>query len=759
MGELPYWLEQVGPTRPLPVDLPGMVNTVGGSRRHQSVLGADDTRALLQELPAVFQSRVNDALLTALSTALGAWTGGSHVRIDLEGHGREDLHPDLDLTRTVGWFTTISPLRLPAPTGRPADHLRTVKEYLRRRPRNGIGYGLLAPEADAAPISFNHLGTFDGEDSFAAAYEAVGADIGADNHRAYQIDVVSRVQDGELRTEWTYGAAFRPETIERVARDMTEALRRLVEDARRDDVDNYSPSDLPASALSQAEIDALREHPSWHGSGLVRPLEDCYPQTPLQQGLWFQSQYAQGQGLYHVQLMHEIDQELDSALFRRSWAEVMRRHSILRTSFWSLPGHEPLQLVWRDIPVPLTEQDWRDEPVEARLADHLRQDRDRGFEPHENPQWRILLARTGEDSYRFVLSMHHAILDGWSYALLLAEVRRVYDALVHDRQPDLHPVRPYRDYVTWFAAQDMGQAERYWREVLDGVREAGPLGIERRAAAAPAASAPSHAEVSHVFGKLASERLQELAQQHRITLNTIFQGCWALLLSRYEDTDDVIFGVVVSGRPTDLAGAEHMTGLFINTLPLRIRLPGAMPWSEWIRGLQEQNLQMRQYEFSPLERVQRWSGLTSTAPLFTTLCVFENYPVEQAPTAAALRLGRPRSEERIHYPLGVVATLEDGQVHITAQYDPRRFDSETVERLLTHLEHLCTQVTALPDAPLARFSLLTEQEQHLVLHGDPATDEELLAQLVAEIQELSDGELLAEIESSMPAAEKSEIDD
>ncbi|WCN79542.1 non-ribosomal peptide synthetase [Micromonospora sp. LH3U1] len=761
-SELPYWVEQVAPTAPLPVDLDGASNTVGGSRTHHSTLGGEDTRALLHDLPAIFQTRINDALLAALTTALTAWTGGSHVRIDLEGHGREDLHPDIDLTRTIGWFTTISPLRLPAPAGTPADHLKSVKEHLHRRPRNGIGYGLLALAGDAAQISFNHLGTFDGQSSFAAAYEAVGADIGADNRRAYRIDVVSRIQDGELRTEWTYDAAmFRPETIERVARDMMDALRGLVEDARRDDVSNYSPSDLPASGLSQSEIDALREHPAWHDSDLARPLEDCYPQTPLQQGLWFQSQYAQGQGLYHVQLMHEIDQDLDKELFRQSWAEVMRRHPILRTSFWSIPDHDPLQLVWQHVPVPLTEQDWRTGTAEDQqqlLADHLQRDRIRGFDPHENPQWRILLARTGEHRHQLVLSMHHAILDGWSYALLLAEVVKVYDALVHHRRPDLHPVRPYRDYVTWFADQDMAQAERYWREVLDGVEEAAPLGIERRGAVA-AAGVPgsSHAEVDRLLGRAESDRLQELAHHHRITLNTIFQGCWALMLSRYEDTDDVVFGVVVSGRPTELAGAEHMTGLFINTLPLRVRLPGAMPWSEWMRGLQEQNLQMRQYEYSPLERVQRWSGLPSVAPLFNTLCVFENYPVEQVPDVA-LRLSKPRSEERIHYPLGVVATLEDGQVHITAQYDPRRFDRETVERLLSHLEHLYAQVAASPEAPLAQFSLLTEQEQRQVLHWDQSDDQELLAQLVAEIQELPAGELLAQIKASTPAAEKSETD-
>ncbi|MET8123977.1 condensation domain-containing protein, partial [Micromonospora sp. NPDC005291] len=630
------------------------------------------------------------------------------MRIDLEGHGREDLHPDLDLTRTVGWFTTISPLRLPV------GDLRTVKEHLRRRPRNGIGYGLLtrahpALTATPAQISFNHLGEV--QETLAGS-EVTGADVGPENERRYLIDVVSRVQDGELILQWTYHPdVHRPETIERVARDMTEALRRLVEDARRDDVDNYSPSDLPASALSQAEIDALREHPSWHGSGLVRPLEDCYPQTPLQQGLWFQSQYAQGQGLYHVQVVLRVDQQLDSALFRRSWAEVMRRHSILRTSFWSVPGHEPLQLVWRDIPVPLTEQDWRDEPVEARLADHLRQDRDRGFEPHENPQWRILLARTGDDAYQVVLSAHHTILDGWSNSQLLAEVAECYDALVHDRRPDLHPVRPYRDYVTWLTEQDMDQAERYWRDVLDGVGQATALSVEKKPEPRPEGVPPEivTALAGVELDEDESAALQEMAQQHHLTLNTVLQSCWALLLSRYSRSDDVVFGTVVSGRPPEFEGAERMVGLFINTLPVRVRVPGGAGWLDWCRELQEQNTRTRQYEYSPLLQVQKWSDIPAEGELFETLFVFENYPVESRPDSA-LSFSVVDAEERTHFPLNVV--INPGKrLGISILYDSQRFDRTVVEDMLTHLRQLCLSVIASPRQQLAVIPMLPGSER------------------------------------------------
>ncbi|MGN9810963.1 amino acid adenylation domain-containing protein [Micromonospora sp. BQ11] len=781
--ELAYWLEHVEPTRPLPVDGPDHENTTGRSRVYEASLSREETQGLLQAVPAAFDTRVNDVLLTAVASAVGSWTGDSHVRVDVEGHGREDLFDDVDLSRTVGWFTTISPVRLPVPSlAAMGEGLKEIKELLRRRPRQGIGYGLLLDteagarlrQAPAAQVSFNHLGAFEGDDSFAAAYEAIDSDIGPDNHRPYLIDIVSRIQDGELRMQWTYdGSAHQRQTVERVARQALEVLNHLAGEARRPEVSGYSPSDLPVSDLTQPEINdlvgQLRPLPVWQDSDRVRPLEDCYPQTPLQQGLWFQSQYAQGQGLYHVQLIHDLQQELRVDLFRQAWAEVMRRHPILRTSFWALPEHEPLQLVWRQIPVPLDVRDWRDESPtrQQQLLDaYLETDRVRGFDPYEIPQWRMLLARTADDNHQFVLSMHHAILDGWSYALLLAEVVQTYDALVHGAREALHPTRPYRDYVAWFKEQDMQQAERYWRETLHGVEEATPFSIERHDVTPPPSSGPGrHAEASLLFGVEESIRLQELAQRHRLTLNTILQGCWALLLGRYEDTDDVVFGVVVSGRPAEIPDIERTAGLFINTLPLRVRLPAGMPWLDWVRGLQEQNLQMRQYEYSPLDRVQRWSGLPSGSPLFNSLFVFENYPVEQAP-AAALRLEKPRSEERIHYPLGVVATLQGQQLHFIVQYDPRRFDPETIERVLAHVQYICAQAVESPEARLAQFSILTQQEHLQVLQGwntppddatDPSTDEqELLAQLVAEIQQLSSEDLIAQLHDSSPAAEKSD---
>ncbi|MFF2409359.1 amino acid adenylation domain-containing protein, partial [Streptomyces sp. NPDC058092] len=732
-GELRFWEEQAeASVRGLPMDGPGDDNTMAGSRVFGTVLGAEETRALLRDVPAVFGTRVNDVLLTGVASAVGAWAGDGHVRVDVEGHGREDLFDDTDVSRTTGWFTTISPLRLPVPSpGGLGEGLKQIKELLRARPRQGIGYGLLAHGPSAADtalgstttaqISFNYLGQFDASfaGSFATSMGMAGPDADPGNRRPYLIDIVSSVQDGELHMEWTYsGAAHEEETIRQVAERTLDVLRNLASEARRTDVQGYSPSDLPLSGLNQDRINdligRLRAHPVWPSGTSARPLEDCCPQTPAQQGMWFQSQYAQGEGYYHVQNVLRIGQDLNVEAFRESWAQVMRRHPILRTSFWTTTENEALQLVWADLPVPLHVEDWRSETPagqQDRLDAYLLKDRTSGFDPHDAPQWRMFLARTADDHYQLVWSAHHSILDGWSISLVLAEAVERYGALIEGRHLEQTPPRPYRDYVSWLQQQDLQQAEDYWRHTLQGVEQATTLNLGTRRDAgsgAPGDPAP-YVWADTSLNEAETTQLTAFAQEHRLTLNTVLQGCWALLLGRYARTDDVVFGTVVSGRPSEIEGVERMVGLFINTLPLRVRMPEQSSALAWLQDLQERNLRMRQYEYSPLSKVQQWSGLPAGTPLFESLFVFENYPEDEI-GEAALRLEALGSKEQTHYPINTAITVGE-RIGINILYDTRWFDGPTVEAMLAHLRQICRELVAKPQQSLARVSLLTDTER------------------------------------------------
>ncbi|GAA2828920.1 non-ribosomal peptide synthetase [Kribbella solani] len=700
--ERDYWAEQTQPVRPLPLDGPTDRNTVDRSRVVDTVLTVAETNALLHAVPARFNTQINDVLLTAVAAAVGAWTQDGNVRIDLEGHGREELFEEVDVTRTVGWFTTVSPVRLPVPTGL-GDGLKQVKESLRQRPRNGIGYGLLADGTELpAEISFNYLGQVD------QSFGSVGPDEDGRNERPYLIDIVGHLHAGRLRLRWVYNHdAHRRQTIRRVADQARDVLRQLGEEAARPEVNGYSPADLPLSGMNQDALDTLigelQEHPAW--TSAPRPLEDCYPQTPIQQGLWFHSRYAQGEGIYHVQLIVRIDHDLEVATFQQAWAYVMRRHPILRTSF-----RETDQLVWNTLDVPLRTQDWRSGNADELLQQYLGHDRERGFVPPDAPQWRMLLARTADSSYQLVFSAHHAILDGWSIGLVLNDAAEYYDALAAGSHLTNLPVLPYREYVAWLEQQDLHQAESYWRETLQGLEPPTPLGS--RITDGPDQLAPQ-LRTDFFLTESESTRLRDFAQAHGLTLNVVLQGAWALLLSRYARTDDVVFGTVSAGRPGDLDGVDRMAGLFINTLPLRVQVPPGTSVVEWLGQLQEQTVQLRQYDYSPLGQVQQWSELPPGTPLFDTLFVFENYP-EDTRRTGGLRLEATSSREQTHYPLNVVITA-DARIGVNVFFDPQRFDDPSIESLFEHLRHICLDLAATPDKPLGQVAMVTDHERSLAV--------------------------------------------
>ena len=293
--ELAYWQEQVQETAQLPLDGEGGPNTVAGARSQEVRLSVQETQALLHEVPAVFNTQINDVLLTAVACALGWWMGSEQVRLDLEGHGREELFEELDLSRTVGWFTTIAPLRLPVPEpSELGEGLKRIKEALRRRPRRGIGYSLLRygqevpiPALEQVPqaqVSFNYLGQFDQTfaGSFAAASEAIGPDWSPENQRMYLLDITSRIQDGVLQMQWTHHEQIhRPETIQQVAQQSLAVLRALIAGSQRSDLNGYSPSDLPACGLGQGALDhlitELRRLPIWQGQDHPRPWRMSIP--------------------------------------------------------------------------------------------------------------------------------------------------------------------------------------------------------------------------------------------------------------------------------------------------------------------------------------------------------------------------------------------------------------------------------------------------------------------------------------------------
>ncbi|HEU0078852.1 MAG TPA: condensation domain-containing protein, partial [Longimicrobiaceae bacterium] len=549
-AEAGYWLEQSRrAAAPLPVDDAAGENTAAQAQSVSVKLGETETEALLRKVPQAYRTQIDDVLLTALARTLTRWTGGVRVRVDLEGHGREEERVEgADLSRTVGWFTAVYPVVLEAPAEVGAA-LKAVKEQLRAVPGKGMGYGLLRwlsgaevgeelSGASEAQVGFNYLGQFDGmasgEAFFGFAEESAGAWSDEGTPRRHLLEVSGTVREGRLELEIGYSAAVhRRETIERVAAWYAEALRELIAHCTSGEAGGYTPSDFPLAGLGQAELDALL--------GSERGVEDVYPLTPLQEGLLFHTLYAPETGVYVGQFGFVLEGELEVAAMERAWQGAVARHSALRAGFAWEGLRRPLQIVRREVAVPLRREDWRglvDAERETRLQAYLAEDLGRGLDLERAPLMRLALFRTGEAEHQLVWTHHHLILDGWSQPLLLRDVLVLYDAHVRGEPAQLREGRPYREFVAWLERQDRAGAERYWRETLAGFAAPTPLPVRR-------VPAESGAEAGHGvrWVHLTTEQTQALQEQARrwgVTMNTLVQGTWALLLSRYSGEEDVV---------------------------------------------------------------------------------------------------------------------------------------------------------------------------------------------------------------------------
>jgi amino acid adenylation domain-containing protein len=437
----------------------------------------------------------------------------------------------------------------------------------------------------------------------------------------------------------------------------------------------------------------------------------------MQEGMLFHTLYAPHSGVYVVQLCYVLGGGLNVEAFKQAWREVMSRHKVLSTFFlWE--RDKPLQVVRQQVELPWAEHDWRalspDERQE-RLKSLLEADRKQGFDPGKAPLMRLTLVRLTDSSYYFIWSFHHMLLDGWSMPLLQKELLLFYDAYCEGRKLRLEPPRPYKEYITWLQHQDMSHAETFWRETLNGFTAPTPLGVDR----------PTHQEsVSDYRYEKQEQRLstaltaslRNLARQHQLTLNTLIEGAWILLLSRYSGEEDVVVGAISSGRPAGLDGVESMVGMFINTLPVRAQTPPDAPLIPWLRSLQDSRVESRKYEYSPLVQIHGWSTVPRTTPLFESLFVFENYPL--------LELLRERqwgleahdvlSFEQTNYPLTVVAS-PGPELMLRLCYEYPRLDDATVTRMLNHFAALLEEMVARPEARLSELSILPDAERRQLL--------------------------------------------
>jgi amino acid adenylation domain-containing protein/non-ribosomal peptide synthase protein (TIGR01720 family) len=723
--EANYWLAQAGESaRGVPVDKVG-VNTMASSRNVTATLNEEQTTALLQDVARVYKAQINEVLLCAAAIAISEWSNEQTVSVEMEGHGREEIVNDVDLTRTIGWFTVLYPIKLEVRGRNNIELLRNLKEQIRESARRGIYFGMLkylSEDSDLrerlralpqAVISFNYLGQLDlvlkEESLFRGAIERTGETQSRKEKRRYLIEINGSVIGGRLNLIWTYSENIhRRETIEAVAERTMEVLREVVAGSRSTTERPYALSDFPLATIDQRKLDQLMS--------TGNDIEDIYALSPLQKAMLFHNVFGSNPQTLFVQLTCFLRGKVDLSAFKKAWQRLVRRHTILRTAFLWEELDDPVQVVHRQVVIPVEYMDWRQitrEEQERRFEVLVESDRWRGFDLADPPLMRLSLIRLGDELYRFIWSHHHLLLDGWSSPLLLQEFFLLYRAYRQGEEPVMEESAPYREYIAWLKRQDSHKAEMYWREKLKGFSRPTRLWIDRGIVGS-ADEGEVYKDQQVNLSSEATARLESFVRQHHLTINTVLQGAWALVLSKYSGEEDIVFGTTVSGRPVDLPGSESIIGPFINTLPVRMKIPFRSSILSWLSEIQSDQIEYGQYAYGSL--VEQYSEVPLGIPLYESILIFENYPKGDGTGKREVEISDVRSPVRTKYPLTIISG-PSSELLLSVAYDQRRFDDSDISRLLGHLQKIIEVIGQNSEEVVWPVSPLSEGEQEQLLAG------------------------------------------
>ncbi|WP_158889709.1 non-ribosomal peptide synthetase [Amycolatopsis anabasis] len=714
---------------------------------HELVLPAELTEPLLARVPAAARAGVQEVLLAGLALAAARWraergladTGG--LLLDLEGHGRDEhLVPGTDLSRTVGWFTTVYPARVGGVTGEPIDWLKAVKEQLRALP-DALDRGF-TPREETPSILFNYLGRLgsaDGTTAWAPAPESAALDGSADRltpvSHPLEINAVTvRHPEGpRLHGEFAFARGiFAADDVRSLAREWQAALTELA--AAVNKASALTPSDFPLAALTQSDVDELADS---------EPA-DVLPLSPLQEGLFFRAAFDEVD-VYTVAQVYELSGPVEPDRFRAAGNALLVRHANLRASFRQLRSGAAVQVVPVSAELPWRFADLSGRP-EAELERETAEAATARFDLGCGPLLRLTLLRIGANRHRLVLGYHHILADGWSGPLLADELFTLYGTRADPSA--LPPVRPYADHLAWLARQDTAAAERAWRAALSGVD--GPTRL------APAVAGTARPErITSELPAAVTARLSALARTEGMTLSTLISTAWAVVLGELTGRADVVFGTTVHGRPAELPGADRMIGLFINTIPVRIRLDLGETPGQLLRRVHAEQARLLDHQHTGLARIQRWAG---TGELFDTLLVFESYPVDQdgldrAEAAAGLVVESVTGADATHYPLTVVAVPGE-RLTLGADFRPDAVDRASARAALERLSGVLAEFARDPALPLGRLPLpggeSPTESFGAAREIEPATLPDLFA---AQVARTPDAEAITTADRSLSYAE------
>lgn len=724
LKEVDYWSKLEGlNVKALPKDRIITERIYEGTEPVHMELTMQDTERLLKEVNQAYNTEINDILLAALGLAVKAWTGENRVLINLEGHGREEIIKDFDISGTVGWFTAQYPVVLDmGKTSDLAYRIKSVKEEMRHIPNKGIGYGILKyltlPENKQKlqfnlkpEISFNYLGQFEQEADnhiFSISDISVGDCVSPNMEAPYAIDITGMVVKGKLALNFNYSKAeFNKDTIIKFAESFKEKLIRVVDHCTALKYTEMTPSDFTFKKLTLNELESVLN------SLNTRNIKDLYRLSPMQEGMLYHAMKDNKNSAYFEQAVLSIEGELNISQLEESFNKLIEEYDIFKTVFIYEKLERPLQVVMKEQRACIHVEDITDLPeVDQKIFIETFKGKDKmkGFDLQNGMPIRLSLIQTGFVSYKLIWSFHHIIMDGWCLGIILKDFFGIYDSLQRNRLPKVGKVYPYSNYIKWLDEQEHKKAQTYWEEYLRDYEEQVSLSGYNGALAQ---EKYERKELRFSFGEEIRFGIERIARENNVTLNTIIQTIWGLLLARYNNTDDVVFGTVVSGRPHEITGVESMVGLFINTLPVRMKCNGNQSLSQLLQKVQQAAIESEGYSYYPLVEIQ--AGTTVKDALFDHIVAFENYPMEEMLNSNyGVDIKATEVFEQTNYNFNMVV-IPGEKLNVEFIYNALVYDEKFIGRLKGHIKTMILEVIHNPKILVKDIEMLTVEEEKELL--------------------------------------------
>ena len=721
MQEKSYWeKEESKAVQVLPTDFEAEGGSIGDSGTMAIEIGGEETSQLIKQAGKAYNTDVNELLLTALGMSIQEWSGQEQVLVGLEAHGREQGAVGADVARTIGWFTSMYPLVLDMSETRDLSRLiRQTKEKIRSVPNKGMGYGVLRYVTEPAmkqelrfaltpEISFNYLGQFDEDiqtEVFKKSAYGTGQPVSAAGEKLGLLNVNAVIINKRLQLVLDYSKKqYKEQTMSNLTERLRSNLLMLLEHCMSRDKTQSTPSDFYLSTLSIGQLDELVEETS---RSMVTEIDQLYPMNAIQQGILYHSLLNRADNPYFQQMIITIDGRLAIDHLQQAIDGLVARHEALRSVFiYKNIDSQPIQLVkkWSNVNVVFVDFSmFVGDDREQRFAQMKDADLENGFDLSRDTLMRLAVAKLADDSYRLIWSFHHIIMDGWCIGIILKEFFQIYEASIRNTPAKLQPVYAYKNYMEWSGRQDQEAAREYWTNYLGNLSARTDLSCFRKNRTS---EVYINRGIEFTLDVPFTNELKRFATAQNVTLNCIFQTAWAILLAKYNDSSDVVFGTVVSGRPAEVKGIETMVGIFINTIPVRTSFDTSTTCLELLREMQSRSLASSHYDYLPLYEIQMLTELKQD--LIDHIFVFENYPQDKqvkelgSHFLQGLSIKDVQIYEQTNYGFNIVV-CPDEAIHIKLKFNDALYYSELIEQIGVHLEEVLIQMTENVQVPINRI--------------------------------------------------------